>query len=233
MDVTERKLAEESLSRMSQRLIEAQEQERRRIARDLHDDISQRLSLLGLHLQSCHNASTGEIKKSIEKAIQQISSLGKGVRTLSHRLHSANLEYLGLVSAVSGDCDELSKQHDVEIRFDSEDVPEGLPREVSLCLFRVAQEALQNAIKHSGSHHFRVTLTSRGNEIDLIVEDSGKGFEVEKAVRGLGLTSMRERLRLVNGRLYIDSQPGSGTIVHARVPLNMADWTDKNLEIGR
>jgi PAS domain S-box-containing protein len=222
IDVTELKLAEESLSTMSQRLIEAQEAERRRIARELHDDISQRLALQILHLQRFNaSSSPADVLDGIAKIAQQTADLARDVRALSHSLHSANLEYLGLSAATSGFCKELCDQHHVTIDLRSEDVPADLSRDVSLCLFRTLQEALQNAIKHSGSRRFHVSLRGRAHEVELTVRDSGVGFEPEEAAKDgrLGLTSMRERLKLVNGKVTIDSQVGRGTTIHAKVPV--------------
>jgi signal transduction histidine kinase len=209
-DITERKLAEEALSTVSQKLIGAQEQERTRIARELHDDINQRLALLAVQLDGL---KTAEVRKQIE-------DLASDIQELSHRLHSPKLEYLGLEAAVASFCGELSDRQGVEIGFQSENIPKNLPQEVSLTLFRVLQEALQNAIKHSGSRHFRVSLQGGANAIELTAHDSGIGFEPREAIkgRGLGLTSMQERLKVVDGQLFIDSKPGSGTTIRARVP---------------
>jgi PAS domain S-box-containing protein len=227
IDVTERKLAETALSMMGQRLIQAQEEERRWIARELHDDLSQRvvgltLSLAALKAQTVKTEiQKDEIQKVIAKAVQDGSDLGKELRALSHRLHSSNLD-LGLVAASSAYCRERSTQHGVEIGIHSEGVPEALPQEISLCLFRVLQEALQNAIKHSGSRRFQVALKSESNEIELTIADSGRGFDPDAASKGpgLGLTSMKDRLKLVNGKFHIDSRPGQGTTIQARVPIN-------------
>ena len=210
-DITERKEAEEALSTVSQKLIEAHEEERARIARELHDDVSQRLVLLAWHLGS----SNGNLRKQIE-------DLANDVQALSHQLHSPKLELLGLATAAAGFCKEISDQQRVEIDFHCENIPNELLKEISLCLFRVLQEALQNAIKHSGSRQFQVSLRSGASEIELTVRDSGIGFETAEAIkgRGLGLTSMQERLRLVNGQLSIDSKPQRGTTIQARVPLN-------------
>jgi PAS domain S-box-containing protein len=210
-DITERKLAEEALSTVSQKLIEAHEEERTRIARELHDDVGQRLVLLAWHVGS----SNGELRKQVE-------DLAKDVQALSHQLHSPKLDYLGLAAAAAGFCRELSDRQRVEIEFHSENIPKELPKEISLCLFRVLQEALQNAMKHSGSQQFQVSLRSGASEIELTVRDSGIGFETDEAIKGpgLGLTSMQERLKLVNGRLSIDSKPQRGTTIQARVPLN-------------
>jgi PAS domain S-box-containing protein len=225
VDITERKRAEEALSSMNQRLIEAQEEERRRIARELHDDISQRIALLAVKLESLQlslPASVAEIRHAITEASEETVGLGSDIQDLSHRLHSSKLEYLGLASAAGGFCRELSDRQGMEIRFHSESIPKDLPREVSLCLFRVLQEALQNAVKHSGSRHFEVSLSGGPSGMELTVRDSGIGFDPEDATRGsgLGLTSIRERLKLVNGKLFIDSQSQRGTTIRASVPLS-------------
>ena len=157
----------------------------------------------------------------IEEVRKQIDDLASDVQALSHQLHSPKLDYLGLAAAAASFCRELSDRHGMEIEFHSENIPKELPKEISLCLFRVLQEALQNAIKHSGSRQFHASLTGGANEIELTVHDSGVGFEPEEAIkgRGLGLTSMKERLKLVQGKLSIDSKPQRGTTIHARVPV--------------
>jgi len=176
-----------------------------------------------LNLRSlCDRASLTEMRDGIRHAIQQASDLGSEMRALSHRLHAPNLDYFGLEAAASAYSNELAEQHKVEISFHSENIPRDLPRDVSLCLFRILQEALQNAIKHSGSQHFRVLLKGGNNKIELVVHDTGTGFELEQAFkgRGIGLSSMKERLKLVNGKVSIDSKLGRGTTIHARVPLS-------------
>jgi PAS domain S-box-containing protein len=225
VDITERKRAEEALSTVNQRLIEAQEEERTRIARELHDDISQRIALQALNLESLKEAlpaSATELERGIGDVQDQISDIASDIQGLSHRLHSSKLDYLGLEVAAAGFCKEVSERQGVEIDFNCENVPKRLSQEISLCLFRVMQEALQNAIKHSGSRHFDVSLRGGLNEIQLTVLDSGIGFDPEDATRGsgLGLTSIRERLKLVNGKLFIDSQSQRGTTILARVPLS-------------
>ena len=155
------------------------------------------------------------------KHCQILVDLGKDIQALSHRLHSSKLEYLGLVTAAKSFCRELSEQRNVRIEFKHSDIPSAVPMEISLCLFRVLQEALQNAVRHSGGQDFAVEVRGTQDGIRLIVSDSGIGFDWQDAInrRGLGLISMRERLRLVNGELSIESQPGRGTTVLARVPL--------------
>ncbi len=225
IDITDLKRAEEALSTVSRRLIEAQEEERTRIARELHDDISQRIALQAMNLESLKKAlpaSATELERGIGEVQDQISDLASAIHGLSHRLHSSKLDNLGLEVAAAGFCKEVSERQGVEIDFNCENVPKRLSQEISLCLFRVMQEALQNAIKHSGSRHFDVSLRGGLNEIQLTVLDSGIGFDPKKSMngRGLGLTSMKERLKLVDGKLSVKSQPLVGSTVDARVPLN-------------
>ncbi|HEY2646186.1 MAG TPA: ABC transporter substrate binding protein [Candidatus Acidoferrales bacterium] len=215
----------ETQRRFSQRLIEAQDQERTRIARELHDDIDQRLALLAVNLgRAMPNvpASAGDLAGQIEDASRQVASVGRDIQALSDRLHSRKLEILGLAATAKSYCREYSDLNVIKIDFRCEGLPEDLPREISLCLFRVLQEAIQNAIKHSGAQNLQVSLKSADNVVELIVEDSGIGFEPEKAIQdqGLGLASMRERVNLVGGELLIDSQLRCGTILQVRVPLN-------------
>jgi PAS domain S-box-containing protein len=224
LDITEGKLAEEALAGVGRRLIEAHEEERTWIARELHDDINQRIALLAVQLEQWAQhppSSRVEVTDHIANVRQQLSDLGKDVQALSHRLHSSKLEYLGIASASSSFCKELSEQQNVEIEFSHAGIPRSLPKEVSLCLFRVLQEALQNAVKHSGKRHFRVELRGTSGEIQLTVSDPGVGFDQHVAAgrRGIGLVSMRERLQLVGGEFFIESNHGRGTTIRARVPL--------------
>jgi PAS domain S-box-containing protein len=224
LDITDRKLAEEALASVGRRLIEAHEEERTRIARELHDDIAQRLALLALELERYDDQAPGpvvDLHNDLQKARQQVSDLGKDVQALSHRLHSSKLEYLGLATSARSFCRELSEQRNVGIEFKHSGLPAAIPKEISLCLFRVLQEALQNAVKHSGDQDFTVEIHGTPDEILLTVRDLGIGFDWRESMngRGLGLISMRERLCLVNGQLSIQSEPGRGTTVLARVPL--------------
>jgi PAS domain S-box-containing protein len=222
LDITERKQAEEAIASIGRRLIEAHEQERTWIGRELHDDINQRLALLAVELEQCTHAGSGiEIAEKISHAQQRILEIARDVQSLSHRLHSSKLEYLGLVKAANSFCKELSNQYNVVVRFTHMDVPFTLSKEVSLCLFRVLQEALQNAVKHSGSDHLAVHLQGTSDWIELRVMDTGLGFEEPEAFarQGIGLISMRERLHMVHGEFFVESKPGGGTTISARVPL--------------
>jgi PAS domain S-box-containing protein len=223
MDITERKQAEEVLSSLSQRLIEAQEEERTWIARELHDDINQRIALLSGNVEELRQAmpkSAGNLKQQIGGMIEELQTLGSDIQALSHRLHSSKLEYLGFEAAASSVCRELAQKFKVKIMFHAQNIPRDLSKDISLSLYRILQESLQNAIKHSGSDHIQVKISGGPREIELTVRESGKGFRPQEAIqgRGLGLISMQERLKLVNGVLSIDSQPGRGTTIHARVP---------------
>ncbi len=223
-DVTERKLAEAALADMNRRLIEAQEQERSRIARELHDDIGQRLALLAIELEQLHQdpPDLPEVRSRMGELQKQASEIATDIQTLSHELHSTKLEYLGPVAAMRGLCRELGEQTKVQIDFTSQDLPNPLPPNISLCLFRVLQESLRNAIKHSGARHVEVGLRGTPDEIHLAVSDRGVGFDSEAAKegQGLGLVSMEERLKLLKGTLSIESQRRRGTTIHARVPLS-------------
>jgi PAS domain S-box-containing protein len=224
LDITDRKLAEEALASVGSRLIEAHEEERTWVARELHDDIAQRIALLAVELERFDLQAPGlavDVHQYLPRARQRISDLAKDIHALSHRLHSSKLEYLGLATAVKSFCHELSEQRNVRIEFKHSNLPVEIPKEISLCLFRVLQEALQNAVKHSAEQNVRVELHGTPDGIHLRVSDSGIGFNWQDAIkrRGIGLISMRERLRLVNGELSIQSTPGRGTVVLARVPL--------------
>jgi len=224
-DVTERKQAEEVIAGFSGKLIGAQEAERSRIARELHDDINQRLAMVAVNLKTLKQhlpGSDAETSRRIQEACEQVANLENDIQALSHRLHSSKLEYLGLEAAASSFCKELSERQNIKIDFRCDAIPEDLPSEVSLCLFRVLQEALHNAVKYSGVGVFEVSLTGSPQEIEMKVHDSGIGFDAKVASNGhgLGLTSMRERLKLVGGQFSIDSHPNQGTTVFARVPLS-------------
>jgi PAS domain S-box-containing protein len=223
IDITQRKQAEEALSSVSRRLIEAQETERTRIARELHDDVNQRIALIGVNLGVAKQTFPApEAQVRIDETLKQVSDLASNIHALSHRLHSSKLNVLGVAAACAGFCSEFSDRHDVKIDFQSDSIPKTLPSEISICLFRILQEALRNALKHSGVRYYEVSLMNGSNEICLSVHDGGFGFDPEKAIcgRGLGLTSMRERLKLVDGQLTIESKAQHGTTVSAHVPFH-------------
>ena len=221
-EITHLKQMEASLSGMTQKLIESQEKERARIARELHDDVAQRIALLCIGLDQLQHAHMdSEVSTRIGVLRRQTDEILADVQSLSHELHSSKLEHLGIVAAMRNLCKEFGGQQKMEVVFQSGDLPSPLPPEVSISLFRVLQEALRNAAKHSGVKNVEVRILETTDEIHLTIGDSGRGFDVATAMqgRGLGLTSMQERIRLVNGTISIESKPMGGTTIHVRVPL--------------
>jgi signal transduction histidine kinase len=213
-----------SENQIAARVIEIQERERSRIARDLHDDINQRLALLTMELDRLRKAladPSDKVLRRIGELRERTVEISSDIRAMAHELHSPKLEHLGLVAAMDGFCREFSDQQKVEIHFKSQDLPAVLPRNISLCLFRVLQEALRNAEKHSGSRRFEVQLSATPGQVHLTVSDLGTGFDLDRArsSNGLGLISMQERLHLVNGKLQIRTAPDTGTVVSVSVPV--------------
>ena len=207
-----------------QSLIAAQEKELSSIARELHDDICQRLAMLAMKIEKVAKgwaAGQRQVGVQLEQIWQLCSDLTSDVQALSHQLHPSILDNLGLVTAVRSFCREFCEDNGTIVEFTDENIPNDLPREVSLSLFRVIQEALHNAAKYSGETRFAVHLQGRSGEIELEVVDLGVGFDVAGAKRaaGLGLVSMTERIRLLNGSICIESKPNAGTRIRAHVPL--------------
>jgi|SRR5215831_7095558 len=218
VDITDRKIAKAALAEMTRKLIEAQEQERTRIARELHDDVNQRLAMLSLELAQLRD-NPSEVESRVPDLRRQITEISNDVQELSHDLHPSKLEYLGVVGGLKSWCQEFAARQRFEIDFRS-DVSSHLPRELGVSLLRVLQEALHNATKYSGVKRIEVELREDSGGIHLTIRDSGKGFDIETALKGngLGLTSMQERVRLLGGTISIDSKPLGGTTIHARVP---------------
>jgi len=237
VDVTESKLAGEVLASVSRRLIEAQEQERTRIAREIHDDIGQRLALLSVEIHQMRENipdSVADFRSRMDELEKRVWEISTDAQSLSHELHSSRLEYIGIVSAMKGFCKEFGAKHKVDVDFDDEEVPRNVPPGISICLFRVLQESLHNALKHSGVRHFEVKVQGSPTEIQLTVRDSGVGFDPKLAMsaQGLGLISMLERVKLVQGTISISSRPRSGTEVSVRVPLPAGTQTDQAKTAG-
>ena len=226
VDITDRKrLAEQLLmhkvhEKVRGQLIEAQERERSRIARELHDDVCQRLAMLTLELEQ---ATTGP-EISTERLMEirdRYGEITNDLQAISHELHSSKLEYLGIVAALRSFCQEFSEKRSVNINFTHDNVPKELSGDIPLCLFRIAQEAVYNALKHSGTRDFAVHLCGAENHIELEVRDDGAGFDPKStaAHQGLGLISMRERVNLIGGTFSVESSPDGGTTVRVRISL--------------
>jgi PAS domain S-box-containing protein len=229
-DITQRKQMEEALSSVSRKLIDSQEQERRRIGRELHDDINQRLAMLAIELEQLQSDPL-KCQSRLQELRQETIALSNDVQALSRELHSSKLEYLGVVSGMKSWCREFSERQRMDIEFRS-DVSSSVPSAVGLSLFRVLQEALHNAVKHSGVKRVEVQLEEQSNQILLLIKDSGNGFDIGAVEQGsgLGLTSMQERVRSVNGEIGFESKPHGGTTIRVRIPLKSGHATQAAAE---
>ena len=237
-DVTERKLSADALqksreelkksyahiSHLAGRLLRAQEEERRRIARELHDDLSQKLAAISIFISNLKRdlpQSREAIKDQLNNLYQWVGELSNDVHILSHKLHPAILEHAGLSAAMRSLCSTFSNLTGVEIEFITEGAMREIPEDIAICLFRVTQESLHNIAGHSGSVNAQVKLIDSQNAVYLYIVDSGRGFDLEEAKRkgGLGLLSMEERVRLLDGDFQISSRPGQGTKLFVYFPL--------------
>ena len=225
MNVTERRRAEEALEDLAGRLIRAQEEERRRVGRELHDHISQTLGVLTIMLDQLR--ADGAIAPGVAAALEELRNdtigITDDVHRVSHRLHSSTLDYLGLVPALQKLVSEFSERSGIRITFAHASLPPSLPSEVALCLFRVAEESLTNIAKHSKAPSATVSVAGAHDGIHLTVEDAGTGFDVATlgSRTGLGFVSMQERLRVLRGTIHVDSAPSRGTRINAWVPAMM------------
>ncbi len=223
VDITKLKKAEEAVHELRRRLMSAQEKERTRLGRELHDDLSQRIALLQVQLTILSNKpkDLAYVKNQLDQFVSDLNSLIVDVHRISHELHPARLTQLGLERALQCYCDELTAAHSLEINFEVENLPRNLPEDISVCLYRVTQEALQNVIKHSAATSAHVSIKSEHGKIHLSVSDNGNGFdpEVAKAKESLGLISIDERVRAVKGEAKLSSTVGAGTKIEVHVPV--------------
>jgi PAS domain S-box-containing protein len=222
-DITERRRSEEKLQVLRNRLTRMQEEERSRIARDLHDDIGQRLALLTIDLEQMKLASEHDgsaFAGELEALVRTAGEITSDVHNVSRRLHPSQVELLGLAPALNNFCREFASRNSMRIQFTSACLTCKLPEEASLCLFRVAQEAIRNVHKHSGCREALVELDEISGSLRLRISDRGTGFDPTsaEASQGLGLLSMEERLRSMGGELFVHSRPGGGTCVEACIP---------------
>src|SRR5215471_594316 len=224
-DITERRRSEEKLQALRNRLTRAQEEERSRIARDLHDDIGQRLALLSIDLEQLKLASQKNgagLARELEALLRTASEVTTDVHNVSRRLHPSQVELLGLAPALHNFCREFAQRNSMEILFTTGPSTCKLPEEAALCLFRVAQEAIRNIQKHSGCSEALVELEDVAGSLRLRVSDRGAGFDPAspETAQGLGLLSMEERLRSIGGELFVQSHPGGGTCIEASIPVS-------------
>lgn len=218
------RLSQIELRRLTGRLLQAHEDESRRIARELHDDLGQGLALLTVELDLLRQnppESSGGLGARIQELVAQVRQLSSSVHDLSHQLHPSKLEQLGLVAAISGLCRELTVSQGLAISFKDGTPPSAIPTDVAVSLYRIVQEALRNTVKHSGAQHAEVDLSASADAIVLRVFDDGVGFDPKliQGKGGLGLVSIRERVLHLGGEIAIESQPSRGTRLEIRVPL--------------
>jgi PAS domain S-box-containing protein len=224
VDITEAQESEDARRILADRFLQAQESERTRIARELHDDIGQRLAILSIQMQRAGKPVSGlpgQAHPDLPDLSAKAKEIASRVASLSHQLHSSVLEYLGLKAAVESCCREFVEQRKLKVVCTCTNIPGSIVEAVGLSVVRVVQEALNNVQKHSGATEVRVHLTGVENALLLEISDNGHGFDVQQArlAAGLGLISMRERVNLVRGTMEIVSVPGKGTRITARVPL--------------
>ncbi len=221
-DVTERRLAEEAIRDLSRRLIQAQEDERARLARELHDDLTQRLARLAIDAGRAEQEGGGSRAEATMRLVREgLVRLSEDVHALSYRLHPSLLEDLGLADALQVECDRFGSLSGIAVDLALRDVPQPVSRGAALCLFRVAQEALRNVDRHARARAVEVRLQGLDGGLQLAVQDDGVGFDpaAVRERRSLGHASMRERVHLAGGELDIESAPGQGTTIVAWVPL--------------
>ena len=223
LDVTARHRVEQELRDLGGRLIDAHERERRRLSGELHDGAGQRLAVLSAELTMLREQLAGSplVLDQVDRLLAHAEDIGTELHRLSHHLHPAWLEQLGLSASIRRVCAELSRAHRIAIHLEIAEVPAGLTKDVALCLYRIVQEALHNVVKHSGAASATVRLDVDYGQIVLDIVDDGMGLDpgVERAMNGVGLISMRERARQVDGDVMLTSKPGLGTQVQVRVPL--------------
>jgi len=223
IDVTASRQTEAELRDLSGRLITAQEEERSRVARELHDGLNQRMALLSIELEQLgpQIEKPGAMRRQLIKLQDQVREISADIHRLSYKLHPSKLDHLGLAAAIQSLCKELTDSGKLKVDLQEKGLWSDIPKDVTLCVFRIAQEALRNCSRHSGAHSAQVFLEQARDTLRLSVSDNGCGFDPDsdQKKKGLGFISMKERLRLVNGDLQIYSQPLRGTRIEVRVPL--------------
>jgi signal transduction histidine kinase len=218
--VTEAKRAQALNRDLARRLIVSQEVERQRIARELHDDLSQKIALLNIEIeQLAQHLQGGDTRARLRHLSLRAAEIATDVHNLSHELHPSKLQTLGLAAAIQSMCRDVGRQFGIDVAFTADALPESIDPNVSLCLYRIAQEALHNVARHSHARQAAIRLACDGEMLSLQIADSGIGFDSRAHPAGLGLVSMRERVALAKGRLVIHTAPGGGVRIGVRVPL--------------
>jgi PAS domain S-box-containing protein len=225
IDISERKRAEQALKDLAGRLIVAQEEERRRVARELHDDFNQRMALLSIELEQLGEKIEKplELRKTVQSILDQANELSAEIHRLSYKLHPSKLDHLGLLAAVKSLCRDLTQSGKLKVDFHQAGFPGELDKDITLCVFRIAQEGLHNCVKHSGADSVKVLLRKTRSAVRLSVSDNGCGFNIKSDLmeKGLGFINMKERLHLVGGEMTVNSEPHRGTRIEVSVPLRL------------
>jgi signal transduction histidine kinase len=213
----------ERLFAMAAQLVDSQEEERRRIAGEIHDDFTQRLALVSLKISNLagkdRGTTTSELDDDLEDVRKSITTVAGDLRDLSHQLHPATLELLGLTRAIRARCDEFQRVRGIETSFQLDASDDDVSQQAALCLYRILQESLMNVAKHAPSAKVHVSLTRSEDQLEFRIRDDGPGFIMsELRHKGIGLMNMKERARLLNGKLMVSSHPGQGTEVTAQIP---------------
>ncbi len=207
----------------SSKALAAQEEERARVARDLHDEVNQSLTALLLRLEAARVKAPVELAHELAETKALANQAMEELLTLARQLRPTALDDLGLKAALAGHVKELGRRGTIDASFEARGDFFGLPADVQLVLYRVAQEALSNAAQHSGAQHVSVRLGHSGDRVELTVEDDGSGFTFDRAARGLGIAGMRERTLHVGGDVQVESRPNLGTRISLTVPLEPVD----------
>src|SRR5215216_179509 len=232
IDISERKRAEQALKDLAGRLIAAQEEERRRVARELHDDFNQRMALLSIELEQLGKKIEKplELRKTVQSLQDQANELSAEIHRLSYKLHPAKLDHLGLLAAVKSLCTEITQSGKLKVNFHQTGFPSELDKDITLCVFRIAQEGLRNCVKHSGADSVEVILTKTQSAVRLLVSDNGCGFNTKSGLmeKGLGFINMKERLHFLGGEMTVYSQPRGGTRIKVSVPLRLTKTNSPN-----
>ena len=217
--------SEKGLRQLAGKLLTAQEEERRRLAREIHDDLAQRLAGLSLQTgrieQELSASGATEVAEHVAKVNEELSRLSRDVHDMSRQLHPSMLEHLGLEDAIRTECEGFSNRSGIRVEFVSEEVPQELSKELGICFYRITQEALHNISRHAQTSEAQVTLTRSNDNLELGVRDNGAGFDPDcpDRARGIGLASMQERARLIQAEFEIEASPGAGTTIRLRAPL--------------